>query len=75
MTIAELRALIYSKTNYFRIDVFVTPDGLLVIEGFDGKGGVASILKYGIAARKVYIGNLKLLGLEKRQDELQQLLS
>lgn len=74
MTIAELRALIYTKTTYFRVNVSVTPDGLLIVEGHDGKGGVASILKYGISARKVYVGNLKLLGLEDRQDELQQLL-
>lgn len=74
MTIADLRALIYSKTTYFNINVSVTPDGLLIVEGYDGKGGVADVLKYGIVARKVYVGNLKKLGLENRQDEMQQLL-
>lgn len=74
MKIAELKQLVTANTDYPYVDAWVTTDGLLVVEGHDGKGGTAALLKYGIAARKVYIGNLARLGLQDRQNEMQQLL-
>lgn len=74
MKIADVRSIVYYHTNFFRVDVSVTPEGLLVITGYDGKGGERDLLKYGIKARKAYIGRLSAIGLDKHEDELQKLI-